>query len=1070
MKKKMLGIYCVIVLLFVSCPSSHSPGGKPDDNPVIAKYAKEFLGEWIRMDTGERWYISENSIKVNGAAFSKTVTLTRSSAQVLTVKESGKADYFLFASRIANGSFNAKVVLIDEGTISPNSSMSRAAIPKGGFIVMPPNNPGLQQPVYPNPITGEIVVPDIIPGDPVEIIPLDPDWKDINVGITPWDGQDMGIIPLAKGVNLKTTIRMANPSANIAMLYADGVAHDFIIEVENIGTTNTTGASYELIMQDSENDIDFYRDFILRSGSTDGLLDTIRPGEKRQLSFSLGSRPITEGRRDKKIGIRITSWDTQVLKTKVWDDTISINYYKTRVPFRFRSEKPVQGVIKAPGGTTYYFKTEGQDGNYSYSIDVPWSSEDYVIAFLGASVDSGSETRYSLAIDDQPPSNWASLVGANLFMNEPANDGENTAPVLDLETNRKFMGYLHDGDIDFYRVKLGSEPPELKIVDMEEWAIGETYTNYLDGNANPGDTVNLDFMFKNYSGESRTLTMTGLAADSAYASYFQLVNLPSSQLYLPPNHYGSLTDYNTNTASNWVQMLNNNYLYQAFQFSLSPDSPPGAITLTLSFQDNAGIGYVKTISFDVVEPAVKIELDSSDEAVPAGTSNLNVKVKNTGTGSTEGVWANLQALESAYRYFITIYTDHVSIGTLAAGGVPFNAAFQIYVDSYCPAGTVIPLRIEFSNDDNNTWHEDFSIIVLPPGPSNVKAEALSETSIRISWDAVTGATGYKVYRDSTLLGTVGSAVLQYEHTGLDSGTIYNYQASSLVSGYESVKIAAAAKTMERLVFNRQYSGAVSEGVPQHYRFYVTSGASYGFTSNSNYTVRWEDNKTEWFSASSGSSNQTANKTGWARFELTNADAYSFRVVTNETAVSSFTFPGLSSTGPGFSESDKNVTLRVDFGTDISSLTPSVIPAFGWSNLTTGAQNFNAPVEYIFSNDIVSQVYLVTITPDGQGGININPPPPIGDETILGFPVSGFTISRSGSGEIPMSLSFTLSSTGYSLIEWWVGVDEKSSEATNNRRTFVVQASAYTLGEHTLTVIAYINGVPYSSSVGFTVVQ
>jgi len=270
----------------------------------------------------------------------------------------------------------------------------------------------------------------------------------------------MGIIPLAKGVNLKASIRMADENADINMLYADEVSHNFIIEVENIGTSNTTGASYEIIELDTDNDINFDRDFILSSGNKKALLDTIRPGEKREIQLGLGSKPIEVDRKEKKIGIKITSYDTQVLQTKYWDDIVSINYYKTRVPFRFRSQNPVQGVIKAPGGSTYYFKTQGSNNNYTYSTNVPWSNEDYIIAFLGASVDTGSETSYSLAINAQAPSNWDSIVGDNQFLNEPANDTETTATVLDMEINRTFMGYLHDGDIDYYRVNLGDTPPE----------------------------------------------------------------------------------------------------------------------------------------------------------------------------------------------------------------------------------------------------------------------------------------------------------------------------------------------------------------------------------------------------------------------------------------------------------------------------------------------------------------------------------------------------------------------------------------------------------------------------------
>ena len=629
--KVLTALYVTVLMFFAGCPN---PG---DDYNLddLSKYSKEFLGEWIRMDTGERWYISGDSITVNGISFNGDVTLTKTSQQVVTVKQTGHADYFLFASRVANGSFSSKLVVIDDG--QTGRSASRAAIPSGGVKIKPPLNPGLEQIVQPDPVTGEIVVQGIIPGDPVEITPLNPDWSDVSVGITPWNGQDMGIIPLAKGTNFKTTIRMANPDEVISMQFADGAPNDYIIEVENIGTVNATGASYELIELDNNNDINFSRDFALHSGSMEGLLDTIRPGGKKQIPLSLISSPIEEGRKVKKIGIRIFNYDTQTQTTKVWDDIVSVNYYKARIPFRFRSEHPVQGVVKAPGGGIFYFKTEGTAGNYTYSIDVPWSSEDYIIAFLGASVETGNETRYSLAIDDIAPSNWSSLTGANLFLNEPLNDSETTAFGLNLETNKTFMGYLHDGDVDYYRVNLGNIPPEFKIVDMEEWAIGDVSSNLSAGN-----TFNLDILLKNHSNNIRNISLVSLTADNTYAPYYELVRLPSYELSLPLNHYGTLTANTTSSISNGVQLLDDTNINRAIQFKLLPERPVGTMTLTLTFRDDSGINYIKTLNIEVDEQeSFSISFnDFSDINKPVITAGTIYLISGTGRPTSANITMN----------------------------------------------------------------------------------------------------------------------------------------------------------------------------------------------------------------------------------------------------------------------------------------------------------------------------------------------------------------------------------------------------------------------------------------------
>jgi len=606
---KVLTFLFLAALMFAA-GCEEAGNNKPGENGKKSKYSKEYLGEWIRMDTGERWYISGNAITINGAPLNSDVTLTRND-KMITVKEQGRPDYFLFASRIANGSFKSRLVIIEEE--SGNRSVGRALIPGGGVTIRPPSNPGLEQTVIPDPVTGEIEVTGIIPGDPVEITPLNSAWSDITVGVTPWDGHDMGIIPLAKGVNLKTTVRMANPEDDISVLFADDSPADFIFEVENIGTTNTTGASYELIMINEENDVNFHRDFTLHSGSTSGLLNTIRPGEKREIALSLGSKAIEEVKKVKKLGIKITSYDPQTFKTKTWEDFISINYYKLQIPFRFRSEYPVQGVVLEPGGKTFYFKTTSEnEGGYSYSIGVPWSNQDYIVAFLGASVETGSETRYSLAINDIAPSDWDSLVAESLFLNEPQNDNEYTATRLDMVNKKTFMGYLHDGDIDFYRINLGGIIPDARTVDIEDCAFIEA-----------AGTVYLDILFRNNSNDDETITITGLTADSKYAPYFKITHIPTVQLSLPTKHYGTLTSDTTSAVlTEDVGLFNiktNADIDKLIQFMLSPDTPSGTINITVNFTDNSGLSYAKTLSYEVLPP---------QEVLP---SQLHFTLINNGT-------------------------------------------------------------------------------------------------------------------------------------------------------------------------------------------------------------------------------------------------------------------------------------------------------------------------------------------------------------------------------------------------------------------------------------------------------
>jgi len=96
---------------------------------------------------------------------------------------------------------------------------------------------------------------------------------------------------------------------------------------------------------------------------------------------------------------------------------------------------------------------------------VPWSSDEYTIAFLGATIESGSATKYAFAINSTPPSNWDSVNIWNfLDTYKPYNEYENTAPKLDFSKGDKsFMGYLAGNSIDYYKVKLDNTPPEIRL-------------------------------------------------------------------------------------------------------------------------------------------------------------------------------------------------------------------------------------------------------------------------------------------------------------------------------------------------------------------------------------------------------------------------------------------------------------------------------------------------------------------------------------------------------------------------------------------------------------------------------
>jgi fibronectin type 3 domain-containing protein len=71
---------------------------------------------------------------------------------------------------------------------------------------------------------------------------------------------------------------------------------------------------------------------------------------------------------------------------------------------------------------------------------------------------------------------------------------------------------------------------------------------------------------------------------------------------------------------------------------------------------------------------------------------------------------------------------------------------------------------------------------IPSVPTNFKAARYSSTSIKTTWSAVTGASGYEVYRATSSTGTYSlvktTTSLYYTNTGLTTGRTYYYKARS----------------------------------------------------------------------------------------------------------------------------------------------------------------------------------------------------------------------------------------------------------------------------------------------------
>ncbi|WP_435858351.1 chitinase [Streptomyces sparsogenes] len=81
---------------------------------------------------------------------------------------------------------------------------------------------------------------------------------------------------------------------------------------------------------------------------------------------------------------------------------------------------------------------------------------------------------------------------------------------------------------------------------------------------------------------------------------------------------------------------------------------------------------------------------------------------------------------------------------------------------------------------------------VPTAPTGLRTGAVTSSSVALSWTAVSGATGYNVYRDGTKVQAVGGTSATV--TGLAASTSYQFQVTATNAAGESPRSAAVTGT------------------------------------------------------------------------------------------------------------------------------------------------------------------------------------------------------------------------------------------------------------------------------------
>jgi fibronectin type 3 domain-containing protein len=177
------------------------------------------------------------------------------------------------------------------------------------------------------------------------------------------------------------------------------------------------------------------------------------------------------------------------------------------------------------------------------------------------------------------------------------------------------------------------------------------------------------------------------------------------------------------------------------------------LELKVSDYKNNNWVTVKVPIIDFVHPGI-------EDVVPVNEIDTLVRGSVVDNGSTVKVYVMKGT---------TNISDTITVDTTGS-----NSDFSLHIPIQ-KAGTVLTIVAE--DKDGNTSYYDLT--VKAAAPTSVKAESSSYNSLKTSWSAVSGASGYEVYRATSTTGTyslVGTTTsTSFNNLGLTTNKPYYYK-------------------------------------------------------------------------------------------------------------------------------------------------------------------------------------------------------------------------------------------------------------------------------------------------------
>ncbi|MFD1047086.1 fibronectin type III domain-containing protein, partial [Kibdelosporangium lantanae] len=118
----------------------------------------------------------------------------------------------------------------------------------------------------------------------------------------------------------------------------------------------------------------------------------------------------------------------------------------------------------------------------------------------------------------------------------------------------------------------------------------------------------------------------------------------------------------------------------------------------------------------------------------------------------------------------------------------------------------------------------------PTVPSGLTVVGTTDTTVSLSWSAVSGAASYNVYRNGTQVNTSAVTSTTYTDTGLSAGTTYSYTAAAVTAsgtvGNRSTPVNATTTTSTALCFtDNNYNQTVAGRAHQSGGYVYANGSN-----------------------------------------------------------------------------------------------------------------------------------------------------------------------------------------------------------------------------------------------------